>query len=200
MGLAQHPLGLGWLAWFSLVPLFIAIKDQNKFSKICLDIFIWGFIYHLVSLFWLSDNIGVDDRYIAFITMLLANLICTFNILVVFMLWHIINNLNDKKIWFALPFIWTMIDYLMSLTELSFPWASIANTQAQEYLLPFIQFIEFTGMFGVTFWLLLLNVSLFYFYKQKILLLVSDLFLKQKRKPLVFLNHTTLFESHQVLI
>ena len=75
-------------------------------------------------------------------------------------------NLNNKKIWFALPFIWTMIDYLMSLTEFS-PWASIANTQAQEYLLPFIQFIEFTGMFGVTFWLLFLNISLFYFYNEK---------------------------------
>ena len=167
MGLAQHPLGLGWLAWFSLVPLFIAIRNQNKFLKLCLDIFIWGFIYHLISLFWLSDNIGVDDRYVAFITMLLANLVCTFNVLIVFLIWHTINNFNNKKVWIALPFIWTMVDYLMSLTEVSFPWASIANTHAQEYLLSFVQFIEFTGMFGVTFWLVLLNVSLFYLYDQR---------------------------------
>ena len=167
MGLAQHPLGLGWLAWLCLVPLFISIKNHDKFLKLCLDIFIWGFLYHLTSLFWLSDNIGVDDRYIAFITMLLANLICTFNILVIFGIWYVINKLNNKKIWFALPFIWTMVDYTMSLTEISFPWASIANTQAQSSLLPFIQFIELTGMFGVTFWVVLLNVVLFYCYKSR---------------------------------
>ena len=167
MGLAQHPLGLGWLAWLCLVPLFISIKNHDKFLKLCLDIFIWGFLYHLTSLFWLSDNIGVDDRYIAFITMLLANLICTFNILVIFGIWYVINKLNNKKIWFALPFIWTMVDYAMSLTEISFPWASIANTQAQSSLLPFIQFIELTGMFRVTFWVVLLNVVLFYCYESR---------------------------------
>ncbi|MAX12919.1 MAG: apolipoprotein N-acyltransferase [Candidatus Marinimicrobia bacterium] len=166
MGLAQHPLGLGWLAWFCLVPLFVAIKDQQKFSKIFLDIFVWGFLYHLVSLFWLSSNIGVE-KYVAFITMLLANLVCTLNIVLVFGLWHIVNRLNDKKIWLLLPFIWTMVDYLMSLTDVSFPWSSIANTQAQDSLLPFIQFIEFTGMFGLTFWLVILNVYLFHFYENK---------------------------------
>ena len=50
MGLAQHPLGLGWLAWFCLVPLLISIKNDNKIVKILIKVFIWGFIYHLVSL------------------------------------------------------------------------------------------------------------------------------------------------------
>ena len=173
MGLAQHPLGLGWLAWFCLVPLFLAIKKQNKFSGMILDIFVWGFIYHLVSLFWLSSNVGVE-KYVAFITMLLANLICTLNVVVVFSLWHIVNRLNDKKIWLALPFIWTMVDYITSLTDISFPWSSIANTQAQDNLLPFIQFIEFTGMFGLTFWLVILNVYLFHFYQNKSLKNIID--------------------------
>ena len=31
VGLAQHPLGLGCLAWFCLVPLFIAIKDNLNY-------------------------------------------------------------------------------------------------------------------------------------------------------------------------
>ena len=175
MGLAQHPLGLGWLAWFCLVPLLVAIKNEEKFSKIFVDIFTWGFIYHLVSLFWLSSNIGVE-KYVAFITMLLANLVCTLNIVVVFALWHIVNRLNNKKIWLTLPFIWTMVDYLMSLTDVSFPWSSIANTQAQDNLLPFIQFIEFTGMFGLTFWLVILNVYLFRFYENKNLQNIIDCF------------------------
>ena len=162
MGIAQHPLGLGWLAWFCLVPLFLSIKDEKRLRDIFLNIFIWGFIYHLVSLYWLIDNIGVDDRYIAFITMILANLVCTLNIIFVFLIWYFINFLNGRKIWYSLPFIWVMVEYLSSLSQISFPWASIANTQAQESLLPMIQFIELTGMFGLTFWIVSLNVSLFY--------------------------------------
>ena len=84
MGLAQHAFGLGWIAWFCLVPLFISIQEQTKFKKICFDAFIWGFGYHLTSIYWLVDNVGVDERYIAFITMLLANLICSVNIVFVF--------------------------------------------------------------------------------------------------------------------
>ena len=164
MGIAQHPLGLGWFAWFCLVPLFLSLKDENRFRNIFLKIFLWAFIYHLVSLYWLIDNIGIDEKYIAFITMILANLVCTLNIIVIFLIWHFINYLSGRKIWYSLPFIWVMIEYLSSLTQISFPWASISNTQAQESLLPMIQFIELTGMFGLTFWIINLNISLFYFF------------------------------------
>ena len=57
-----------------------------------------------------------------------------------------------------------MVDYIRSLGQLSFPWASIANTQAQESLLPMIQFVELTGMFGVTFWVVSLNISILYLF------------------------------------
>ena len=167
MGLAQHSFGLGWLAWFCLVPFFISIKENSTIKKTCLDTTIWAFIYHLTSLYWLSENIGVDERYIAFITMLLANLACTFNIILVFIIWHLLNSSYGKKLWYLLPLIWTMVDYLSIFGSISFPWASIANTQAQNSLLPILQFIEITGMFGLTFWIVSLNVALFYLYQER---------------------------------
>ena len=86
MGIAQHAFGLGWFAWFCLVPFFLSIKEYANLKKLCLDVSIWAFIYHLISLYWLSENIGVDERYIAFITMLLTNLICSLNIILIFIL------------------------------------------------------------------------------------------------------------------
>jgi apolipoprotein N-acyltransferase len=163
MGLAQYPLGLSWLSWFCLVPLFIAIKNENKFKGILSSIFIWGFIYHLISVFWLTDNIGVP-RYVAFITMLLVNIVSTFYIVITFSIWHTINRLNKRKIWYSLPFIWTMVDYFSSLLSVSFPGTSIAATQANSLLLILIQFVELTGMFGITFWIVSINISLFYIY------------------------------------
>jgi len=167
MGLAQHPIGLGWIAWFSLVPLFYSIKHENKFSKIVLYSFSWGFIYHLISLYWLADNIGVPSRNIGLLTMILANFVCSINIILILSIWHLINFLNHKKVWYSLPFIWVTISFLSSLTAVAFPWSDIANTQAQESLSYFYQFIEFTGMHGLTFWLVLLNVSLFLFLQNK---------------------------------
>ncbi|MAV64474.1 MAG: apolipoprotein N-acyltransferase [Candidatus Marinimicrobia bacterium] len=167
MGLAQLPLDLGWLSWFCLVPFFIAIKDRHSLKGICIDAFIWGFIYHLISLFWLVDNIGVPNRYIALTTMLLTNFVCTFNVILIFIFWHFINKKNSYKVWYALPVVWTVIDFVRSFGSISFPWASIANTQAQPSLLFLIQFIEITGMFGLTIWIVLLNVSLFYIYTNR---------------------------------
>ena len=167
MGLAQHPIGLGWIAWFSLVPLFYTIKDENKFSKIFKYSLIWSFIYHLISLYWLSENIGVPSRSIAIITMILANVVCSINIIIILFIWHLINFFYDKKIWYSLPFIWVAISYLTSITSVAFPWSDIANTQAQESLNFVFQFIEFTGMYGLTFWLVSLNVSLFIFLQNK---------------------------------
>ena len=174
MGVAQLNLGLGWLAWFCLIPFFIAIKNQNSFRGLCLDAFVWGFIYHLVSLFWLTDNIGVPDRLLAFITMLLANLVCSFNIVLIIAIWHLINKLNGRKIWYAFPVVWTMIDFLASLGSISFPWASIANTQAQPSLIFMMQFIELTGMFGITLWIVLINISIFHIYLKRDKVLILD--------------------------
>ena len=167
MGLAQYPLGLSWLSWFCLVPLFIVIQDDNRFKNIIFNIFVWGFVYHLISVYWLTDNIGVPERYIAFITMLLVNLVSTFYVVVTFSIWHLINRLNKKQIWYLLPFIWMMVDYISSLFSVSFPGTSIASTQANPLSLLFIQFVELTGMFGVTFWIVSINVSLFYLYKYR---------------------------------
>ncbi len=164
MGLAQYPLGLSWLSWFCLVPLFISIKNEGSFKGVLSSVFIWGFIYHLISVYWLTDNIGVPDRYIAFITMLLVNMVSTFYVVLTFAVWHFINRLNKRKIWYSLPFIWTMVDYFSSLLSVSFPGASIASTQAAPLSLILIQFVELTGMFGVTFWIVSINVSLFYIY------------------------------------
>ena len=57
------------------------------------------------------------------------------------------------------PFIWTSLEYVQSMGELGFTWHLLPSTQT--YYTPLIQYIDFTGMYGITFWVVLLNV-LFY--------------------------------------
>lgn len=56
------------------------------------------------------------------------------------------------------PPVWISFEYLMTLTEVSFPWLTIGNaftTQVDK-----IQFIDITGVFGISAWCLYISVFL----------------------------------------
>ncbi len=61
----------------------------------------------------------------------------------------------------SLPFIWAGLEYLKGLGELGFPWLSLGYSQARYPLI--IQQASIYGVYGVSFWLVLLNVAFFYF-------------------------------------
>ena len=90
-GIAQHPLGLGFLSWISLIPLLQVIVRQNRYQGILKYSLLWGVIYHLVVVFWLSTNIGTNST-IAFISMLAAVLILCANTVIICSVWFLIKD------------------------------------------------------------------------------------------------------------
>ena len=76
-----------------------------------------------------------------------------------------------------IPFLWVTMEWLRSFGPLGFPWANLAITQTE--FLPLIQIIDFTGSEGVGFWIMILNVYIYYlirnnyFYGKKIILLLA---------------------------
>ena len=156
-GIAQHPLSLGFLAWISLVPFLTVLTEQNRYQGIFKYSLLWGIIYHLVVVFWLSTNIGTNST-IAFISMLAAVLILCANTVIISSVWFLIkHNIKYNLILFSA--IWVSVEYLRSYGLLGFPWVSLANTQT-DYL-HLIQNVEFLGIYGISFWVLLVNVFLF---------------------------------------
>ena len=63
-------------------------------------------------------------------------------------------------IWF-LPFVWVSMEYLRSFDALGFTWVSLANTQTN--FLTIVQNAEITSIYGISFWLIFLNVSIYQF-------------------------------------
>jgi len=55
--------------------------------------------------------------------------------------------------------IWVSVEFIRSYGLLGFPWTSLANSQIDYFYL--IQNVEITGIYGITFWILLLNVYLY---------------------------------------
>ena len=57
MGLAQHPLGMGWFAWLSLIPFIFVLNRITEIKHYILAGFIWGFTYYLTVIFWFQLKI-----------------------------------------------------------------------------------------------------------------------------------------------
>ena len=159
LGIAQHISHLGFLAWFCLVPFFYTLQKLNSYKKIAQYTFIWGLVYHLTTMFWLSSNVGTD-RLSAIVSMIATILYLSTNTILIGLLWYRLKKYYNKYSIILLVLSWTCIEFIKSYGLLAFPWISISNTQTAYYYL--IQIVEYTGIYGITFWLLSVNGYLYF--------------------------------------
>ena len=163
MGLSQQPWSLGFLAWFSLFPFFLIIEEQTTYKGIFKYSFIWSFIYHLIFFFWISDNIGLDSQILRYLIMILVVLVLTINIFTIYGIYfYLKRKLNFSII--SLPFIIVSIEYVRSLGFYGSAWNSLSYSQTDFLIIS--QIIEYTGIFGLTFWIVLLNVLILNLYSK----------------------------------
>ena len=158
MGMSQQPLKLGFLAWFGLIPfIYVFIKIKN-YKEIILFSFFWGIIYHLIVVFWLAFNIGTTN-IASLISMILAVLVLSTNTIFIAIIWHKISKSFRQQTYFVFPFIWCSIEFIRSYGILGFPWVSISNSQTDYFYL--VQNSEIVGIYGISFWVVLINIVLY---------------------------------------
>ena len=87
MGLAQHSLRLGFLAWISLVPFLLIIHKLDSYRKVIKYFFIWGFVYNLTTIFWISTNIGTN-KVAATLLMILTVLYLSTSTIFIGLIWY----------------------------------------------------------------------------------------------------------------
>lgn len=158
MALAFHPLRLHLLAWIGLVPLFFAI-DREKPSATFRYGLVFGFLFSLFSLFWIIFlQIPGNIKALMIFGMLLMFLYLG--------LWWAVGLLiaNRVGLWF-LPLIIAGLEWVKGLGETGFPWLSLGYSQARYPLV--IQQASVYGVFGVSFWLVLLNIAFFKFLQTR---------------------------------
>ena len=158
MGVSQQPLGIGFIAWFCLIPFIYVLTSLDNYKNIVIYSFIWGFFYSISTVFWLAFNIGTS-QIAAFISMILTVLILSTNTILVGVIWFYISQKNKKNSLLLFSLIWVCIEYVRSYGILGFPWISLANTQTNYLYL--IQNAEFLGIYGITFWVLLVNIFIY---------------------------------------
>jgi apolipoprotein N-acyltransferase len=153
---AFPPFHFGFLAYFALIPLFRVL--ENKSAK---EAFRWAYFAGLATNLMLLYWIGWATVAGAFSAIL---------VLPAFLGLFAVVHVNGLRKWGAVaywltPFWWTGLEWLKTLGETAFPWFTLGYSQS--YYLPLIQFSEYVTVYGVSFWLVLLNVIVFFTLKNQ---------------------------------
>ena len=157
---------LEFLAWFALVPLFYAIEGKGSYQSFKLG-FLAGVIFFLGILYWIIVAVhtygNVPLILSGFVLLLLVAYLSLFIGAFTFLTRFIQIRSGLQTILFT-PILWAALEYLRSFLLTGFPWANLGYSQ---YLnLPFIQMADITGVYGLSFVILLVNGTFFWVLHQ----------------------------------
>lgn len=148
--------GFDYFAWFALVPLILTINQTKAvFLTGCLT----GFIHQITLVYWLVTAMHVYGNLPIFTSVPLLILLCMYLSIFTGIFCVLVKRLCPKPwqlIW--APFIWVSLEYARSLTQFAFPWELLGYSQ---YLkLPLIQIADITGVYGISWLIVLFNVAI----------------------------------------
>ena len=149
--------GAPW-AFVALIPLFVTLVSCSRRQGWRLG---WwaGFTFNLIGLYWVAFTQGGGPAVIAGTVCMAAYLGLfwgAFTLLLVAMA----QRWGPRSL-AAAPVLWTASEYALSLGELGFPWLLLGHSQGCYPAA--IQYAEFTGVYGISFWIVVVNVLLYQF-------------------------------------
>ena len=157
-------LALGWptfgfpiLLFFAFVPLLYAEADirltqaHNQKWKILGLAYLSFFLWNIITTYWLYFSTPFGGAFAVLVNSLLMAL--------VFLIYHIVARRTYFKAAssFFISF-WIVFEYLHLNWEFSWPWLNLGNGFSER--IHWIQWYEYTGVFGGTLWVLLVNVGI----------------------------------------
>jgi apolipoprotein N-acyltransferase len=141
--------GIPWLGWFAMVPLFLALRNARAGAAIFYGI-AYGVMTALLSNYWLGTFNLVSLQIVVG-----GFLLYYFLLMPVTIALHRVSRMGRFLVF---PLAWTVFEYLRSIGFLAYPWALTAHSQYTA--LPVIQVASITGVWGVSFMVLLANSAL----------------------------------------
>lgn len=143
--------GPGFLAWFCLVPFFIAAYYSNLKQTVFFS-FMLGLAYFSGVTYWF-----LEYSFVFWLPIL--GILISYFIIFGIVLYFIYSKIKWPVLRFVLiSAVWIAIEFFKNRTFLAFPWGMLAYSQ-HNYLL-IMQLVKITGVYGVSLILILFNTSL----------------------------------------
>jgi len=153
---AFPPLGFGFCAFVALLPMFYIIQSSNPRNVFFYSWFS-GIVFLGLSLSWI--------RNITWVGMILAVIVLAFFYALPFVLAALIRELSPKAGLAIFPFAVAGMEWIRSFDQLAFPWMALGNSQT--YYPWLIQFADITSVYGVSFWIVTINLSIYLLIKKR---------------------------------
>jgi apolipoprotein N-acyltransferase len=160
LSFAFPPLRLDLLAWIAFLPLFWAIHRDPRPAFAALYGVAFGVAFFSVDLSWIYHTLTVHGHFgsasaiAMFVGMILT--LALFPGTFAFILALLLNRGINPAL--AAPFLWTALEYFRTVLFTGFPWDLTGYSQAGRETV--IQIADITGVYGVSFLLLLVNGTL----------------------------------------
>lgn len=143
LALCFLPLGVGYLAWVAMVPLFLALNDKSPIAGFALA-WVWGLIFYPIVGHWIFEVKGYSVLHHALVESYFGFYFALFGLFYAF----ISKRWDTEAALLASPSIWVTLEYARSnFSFMALPGGLLAHTQ---YLYPVtLQIASITGAYGV---------------------------------------------------
>lgn len=183
LGIAWPAHGFPYIIFFAFIPLFhIENETSKQTKKPILSLFIYSyislFLWNLISTWWIWNSTEFGA--------LMAILLNSFFMSLVWVLFSLSKKYfyNNKSAIYLLPIYWVAFEYLHLDWDLSWSWLNLGNVFANH---PYaIQWYEYTGTLGGSWWILILNILIYQY-------IIKVFCQKEKAKSLVLKALPVLF-------
>ncbi|NNJ51877.1 MAG: apolipoprotein N-acyltransferase [Ignavibacteriaceae bacterium] len=161
LGLAFPPLPFPFtlLIFIGLIPYFIVIQQRTTLASISRATFLFSFVFSIITIYWVGSWSSEADP---FLMMAGAALLFAYPcvLLIPSTLYYLTKKVFPKfdALW-LFPIFWITLEYLLSLTDLRFPWLLLGHGLAKFNL--FIQGADIIGTFGLSLIAAYINVILY---------------------------------------
>ncbi len=167
--------GFPLILFIAFIPLLIVenylFKSNSKKRYVFINAYIGFLTWNILTTWWIVNSTLVGA--------ILAISLNTLFMAIVFTLFHITRKaIGNITGFISLIAYWMSYEYLILNWELTWSWLNLGNGFANYP--QFIQWYEYTGIFGGTLWILVINILLFAVSKSKIV--------TRKSKILLFLS------------
>ncbi len=152
------PIPTGILAWFAFVPFLLSIRQTTSFGQWVINSVLMLVLAHLLNIWWVAKY-SFAALAICFVTQI------PFMVLPFLAFYFISKKTNFAQSLLLFPFVYTLADWFLHTLPHGLQVYLLPYTQANNTWL--IQFIDVFGMFGVSFWVMMMNVLILRFLEKK---------------------------------
>lgn len=162
-GFAFPPFPIPYFIFIALIPYFYVLSKRETLAEINRITYLTAFIFTIITLYWVGSWTKEADPFLM-ISGVLLMFVNPALYLIPSTLYYFAKKIFNQKVAFILfPFFWVAFEYLYSLTDLRFPWLTLANSLPKFNL--FIQVADIIGAYGISLLILFINLIIFFAVK-----------------------------------